>query len=176
MLAAFCEALPDYVKESLNKVTSRQVDVSNVTTVEAHGRELWAHVHHPFANKLEQKFRELHPGLHHFVIGSIYGNLFTKISGNEAVSTGRMAVSLTSVACLRARPGFQRQLFDHICGLKNVYTNGPWNLEPNIGPEESVSWLASDDGCAWILDQVDKLANALREDKTSSREQDRARL
>lgn len=176
MLSAFCEALLEDVKDSLDKTTSRRVNMCNITTVEAHGRELWAQVHQPFGDKLEQKFTDLHPGLSHFIIGSVYGNLFTNVSGNGDVSAGRLAVSLTSVACLRARPGFQRQLFDHICGLKNVYTNGPWNLEPNIGPEESVSWLASDDGCAWILDQVDKLANALREDKTSSREQDRARL
>lgn len=66
-------------------------------------------------------------------------------------------MSLSAIACLRADQGRSLQLLAHVLSLKKACSDGSWKLEPNIGSEEEIKWLASDEGCIWLLGFVDDL-------------------
>lgn len=140
---------------------SRHTDESAAALTAAGGQTLWEQIHQPFASKVERKFSQAHPDLPLFIKGRIYGDLFCNFVCEKEETIGRVTTSLSAIACLRARPGFALQVFDHICGLKNAWRDGSWKSEPHVGSEKSIEWLLSDNGCIWVLRKVDELIEAL---------------
>ena len=84
------------------------------------------------------------------MVKNFYGDLFTNVVGEREQTVGRVTTSLTAIACLRAGQIFAPQVFDHIYGLRNAWRDGAWRSEYHVGPEESVKWLSSEDGCTWV--------------------------
>lgn len=166
MLTVFCESLPVEIRESLRSTPSRHTNESIAALTLLKGRMLWEQIHLPFADKVEQKFRQAHPDLPSLIVKNIYGDLFCNSVCDRDRTIGRVTTSLSAIACLRAISkcaplDFTAQLFDHICGLKNAWRDGSWKSEPGIGTDEAVEWLLKDEGCIWVLEKVDRLSTAL---------------
>jgi hypothetical protein len=158
MLMALRFSLPPHVKHSLSTPTSRAIDSSNIESIQARGAALWTSIHGKFASAVEQKFAEAHPDLPSFAIGTMYGN---------CLRGGRVTISIGAIACLQAQPGFEAQVFDHVCGLKNAWKDGSWRSEEGVGEEAGVRWLLSNEGCAWILEKVNEMVDAIFQDSRS---------
>jgi hypothetical protein len=156
MLNAFRASLPPCVVSSLNTVPSRYADPSNIESINDRGRALWNRIHSPLETKLEHKLGKAHPDLPVIMINNEYGGLFADPERTTGTTIGRIAISLTAIACLRAQRDVDPQLRSHIFGLRKV-----WEADPEAGPAEAVRWLASDEGCVWVLTKVDELVEAL---------------
>jgi hypothetical protein len=111
--------------------------------------------------KLEQKLKLAHPDLPVAIINNEYGSIFSHPDRTTGKNIGRIITSLSAIACLRAQWGVAPQLKGHMFGLKKVWEDGSWAEEQDTGPEEAVKWLASDEGCIWVLTKVDELVEAL---------------
>lgn len=74
-----------------------------------------------------------------------------------------MSTSVAAVACLRAQQGVGPQVLSHVYGLRKAVEDESWKTDVGVaeGGEEGVRWLASDEGCVWILEKVDELVEAL---------------
>ncbi|KAH8710257.1 hypothetical protein GQ44DRAFT_626645 [Phaeosphaeriaceae sp. PMI808] len=161
MLISFHASLPLCVASSLNTVPSRYTDASNIESMQKRGRILWDQVHNPWGASLEHKLQKAHPDLPIFIINNLYGGLFANTERSWGPKIGRIFTSLSAIASLRAQPSASPQLRGHIYGMRKVWEDGSWKSEPNIGPEEAVKWITSDQGCIWVLRKVDELVYAL---------------
>ncbi|KAH8692554.1 hypothetical protein GQ44DRAFT_784985 [Phaeosphaeriaceae sp. PMI808] len=161
MLNSFLNSLPESVVSSLNTIPSRHVDASNIELVQDRGRALWDMVHGPFETILEHKLRRTHPDLPTIIINNEYGGLFADPEHTHGASIGRIVMTLSAIASLRAQPDAQPQLRSHIFGLRKAWEDGAWEDEPELGPKDAVQWLTSEEGCVWVLNQTDELAEAL---------------
>ncbi|KAL6702563.1 dolichyl-P-Man:Man(5)GlcNAc(2)-PP-dolichol alpha-1,3-mannosyltransferase [Coniothyrium glycines] len=161
MLNAFRAELPASVVASLNTQPTRFPDASNVEATNKRGRELWNAIYRPLETKLEHKLGEAHPDLPVFIINSEYGGLFTDPPRSTGATVGRITTSLVAITCLRAQQGVGPQVLSHVFGLRKALEDGTWKQEPAAGDEEGIRWLASDEGCTWILHKVDELVAAL---------------
>ncbi|KAF1932569.1 uncharacterized protein M421DRAFT_26439, partial [Didymella exigua CBS 183.55] len=158
MLITLHASVPPYISSSLSKSTPRHVDAQNLPSIQARGRKLWTSIHGKFANAVEQKLAEAHPKLPSFTVGTMYGN---------CLRNGRVTTSIGAIACLQAQQGFAPQVYDHVCGLKNACKDGSRTSEKGIGEEEAIRWLLSNEGCVWILEKVDQMAEAIAQDSRS---------
>lgn len=163
MLRTFSSSLPWYVTFLLSSVTSRSLNVANVESTKTAGRTLWKQIHYPTDTELEYKLEAAHPDLPNFMIESVYGGLFANPDRGMGTEVGRISTSLFAIACLRAQQGARPQLLGHICGLRKAWEDGSWKTEPHAGTEDAIRWLASDEGCIWVLEMIDQLIKALGE-------------
>ncbi|KAF3003692.1 dolichyl-P-Man:Man(5)GlcNAc(2)-PP-dolichol alpha-1,3-mannosyltransferase [Curvularia kusanoi] len=161
MLNAFRAALPQDVYARLNTTPTRYPDASNVEQINKRGRGLWDKIYKPLNEKLESKLGEAHPDLPVFIINTEYGGLFTDPERSVGASVGRITTSLIAITCLRAQQGVGPQVLSHVFGLRKALGDGSWKDEPAAGSEEAIRWLASDEGCTWILEKTDELVEAL---------------
>ncbi|KAJ4379843.1 dolichyl-P-Man:Man(5)GlcNAc(2)-PP-dolichol alpha-1,3-mannosyltransferase [Didymella sp. IMI 355093] len=161
MLNAFRASLPQDIYEKLNKTPSRYPDASNVEQINQRGRGLWDMIYKPLNEKLEAKLGEAHPDLPVFIINNEYGGLFTDPHRSAGATVGRITTSLIAITCLRAQQGVGPQVLSHVFGLRKALGDGSWKDEPAAGSEEAVRWLASDEGCTWVLQKTDELVKAL---------------
>lgn len=161
MLNAFRASLPQDIYEKLNKTPTRYPDASNVEEINQRGRGLWDKIYKPLNEKLEAKLGEAHPDLPVFIINNEYGGLFTDPQRYTGATVGRITTSLIAITCLRAQQGVGPQVLSHIFGLRKALGDGSWKDEPAAGSEEAIKWLASDEGCTWVLQKTDELVEAL---------------
>jgi hypothetical protein len=161
MLNSFRSSLPEPIVKFLNTTPSRLPTTSNVDSINSRGRALWDSIYRPLENKLEDKLALAHPDLPVFIISSEYGALFSDPPRSSGANVGRITTSLVAVACLRAQQGVGPQVLSHVFGLRKAWEDGSWKSEPEVGKEEAIRWLVSDEGCTWVLEKVDEVVNAL---------------
>lgn len=165
MLNAFRASLPPTITPALTKTPTRLPTPENITSINHRGRTLWNDIYHPLANKLEHKLSEAHPDLPVFIINSEYGALFTDPAERAAAvpgaTVGRLTTSLVAITCLRAQQGVGPQVLSHVFGLRKAWDDDSWRRDTDVGDEEGVKWLVSDEGCIWVLEKVDELVAAL---------------
>lgn len=161
MLNAFRASLPHEIYSKLNTIPTRYPDASNIYQINARGRGLWDKIYRPLNEKLEAKLGEAHPDLPVFIINNEYGGLFTDPERSTGATVGRITTSLIAITCLRAQQGVGPQVLSHVFGLRKALEDGSWKDEPAAGSEEAIRWLASDEGCTWVLEKTDELVEAL---------------
>jgi len=129
------------------------------------GKKLWDSIYRPFENKLYDKLAASHPDLPVHILNNEYGALLADpASKTVATAVGRVNTSIVAVACLRAQQGVAPQVLSHVFGLRKAVEDGTWKDDAAAvedGGEEGVKWLASDEGCVWILEKVDSIVEAL---------------
>jgi hypothetical protein len=94
-------------------------------------------------------------------VDNVYGGIFADPVDPTGTRIGRITLSLFAIACLRAQQRVGSQLLGHIHGRRNAWDDGSWTSDPHAGTEDAVRWLASDEGCIWVLTKVDQLVEAL---------------
>lgn len=134
------------------------------------GNALWDSIYRPFTDKLTDKLGQSHPDLPVFIIEGEYGALFSDPAypgGNDPSrpNVGRVLMSIVAVACLRAQTGVGPQVVSHIFGLRKAFEDGSADAEPEV---EGGKWLASNEGSLWLLEQVDRIVEAIGEGRGSS--------
>lgn len=166
-----------YLSNQLGKVPLLQIDLSsqisnispplsflsalnnsNITPTLARGRSLWKSIYHPFDEKLAAKLAQSHPDLPVHIIESEYGCLFADPDSQRTAKVGRVLTSIIAVACLRAQTGVGPQVTSHVFGLRKAFADG--SAESDI---EGGEWLASNEGSVWLLEQVDRIVEAIGE-------------
>ncbi|KAJ8607722.1 hypothetical protein MRB53_040110 [Persea americana] len=95
---------------------------------------------------------------------------------------GRVLTSVAAIAALRAQTGASQQVISHVRGLQQAYSSTPRRLEqgnltagPLLSEEDDIEggeWLASDQGCIWLLSWVDQICFAFRDDQGHTAEED----
>lgn len=158
--------LPSNVASSLSTVSSRLEDASSLVSVKRRGRALWTSIHGPFESELELKLGKAHPDLPNVIINQ-YGMLFANSEPSTGTPIGRIAMSLTAIASLRARGDADAQLKGHFRGLSRIGEDDSWKEDPDIDSEESVRWLMSDKGRIWVLRKVDEVVEVLQQARQS---------
>jgi hypothetical protein len=161
MLNEFYASLPPCIMHSLNTTPSRYLHPFNVESMNTRGRALWKQMHYPVDKKLEHKLAHAHPDLSIYIIHSVYGGLFTNPENLKCARIGRITMSLSAIACLRAQHGVGPQLLGHFRGLKKTWKDESWKSEPHVGGDEAIRWFVSDEGCIWVLEKIDELSKAL---------------
>ena len=74
--------------------------------------------------------------------------------GLKQALLGRVLTSVVAVACLRAQSGVGPQVTSHIFGLRKA-------LDDTEGtPDKADEFLSSEEGCQWVLEQVDRTVQA----------------
>lgn len=106
-------------------------------------------IHQPHHEKLLAILGKSHPDLPIHIIQCHYSALLSPFPANLARPTdlGRVESSVLAVTCLRALGGVDRQVESHLFGLKKA---------------PSGEWIASDEGCLWLLRSVDQVVDVCR--------------
>jgi hypothetical protein len=173
MLVAFRASLPPAIGSSLSTTPSSCADANKVESFNEQGEQLWNGIHFPKARLIERKLADAHPDLANYVKGHVYGGLLAR---HRSPAVGRITLSLCAIACLRAVWRTSPQLLGHVHGLRKAWKDGSWRSDPSAGSEEGIRWLASDEGCVWVLEAVDELALAIMDCRAASRAMTVARL
>jgi hypothetical protein len=167
MLNAFHASLPASIVSQLNTQPSRVPTPEGLPGVAERGKRLWDSIYRPFENKLVNKLAASHPDLPVHILNSEYGSLLADPASkaqNPTTAVGRVNTSIVAVACLRAQQGVAPQVISHVFGLRKAVEDGSWKDDVAAvedGGEEGVKWLASDEGCVWILEKVDSIFETL---------------
>ncbi|KAI6838788.1 hypothetical protein KC340_g4018 [Hortaea werneckii] len=171
-LGEFYNGLPPDIQSELKKRQPRRhLSQSHIDTTLHRGNALWESIYRPFSDKLTQKLAQSHPDLPVFIIEGEYGALFSDPAypgGNNDPSrpnVGRVLMSILAVAVLRAQTGVGPQVVSHLFGLRKAYEDGTAEAEPEV---QGGKWLASNEGSYWLLEQVDRIVEAIGEGKGSS--------
>lgn len=158
-LNAFRDGLPAEIQSALaQRKPRRALSRENIDSVLDRGHGLWNGIYAPFSDKLTSKLAASHPDLPVHIIEAEYGALFSdpQHTAPLGANVGRVLTSVVAVACLRAQTGVGPQVLSHIFGLRKAYESG----EP--GEEvEGGKWLASDEGCEWLLKRIDEVVGAV---------------
>ncbi|KAI7541765.1 hypothetical protein KC331_g8374 [Hortaea werneckii] len=171
-LGEFYNGLPPDIQTELKKRQPRRhLSQSHIDTTLHRGNALWESIYRPFSDKLTQKLAQSHPDLPVFIIEGEYGALFSDPAypgGNNdpnRPNVGRVLMSILAVAVLRAQTGVGPQVVSHLFGLRKAYEDGTAEAEPEV---QGGKWLASNEGSYWLLEQVDRIVEAIGDGKGSS--------
>ncbi|KAI7222736.1 hypothetical protein KC333_g985 [Hortaea werneckii] len=171
-LGEFYNGLPPDIQSELKKRQPRRhLSQSHIDTTLHRGNALWESIYRPFSDKLTQKLAQSHPDLPVFIIEGEYGALFSDPAypgghhDPNRPNIGRVLMSILAVAVLRAQTGVGPQVVSHLFGLRKAYEDGTAEAEPEV---QGGKWLASNDGSYWLLEQVDRIVEAIGEGKGSS--------
>lgn len=158
-LGAFYSGLPTEISSALSRAPTRNLTASNLSSTLRQGSSLWDSIYHPFSAKLTNKLAHSHPDLPVHIHEGHYATLLSdppRSSGTEyPARTGRVLTSLIAIACLRAQTGVGPQVLSHVFGLRKAFEDG---TAEHI---EGRKWLASDEGCRWILETVDRIVGVI---------------
>ncbi|CEI66022.1 hypothetical protein FVEN_g4567 [Fusarium venenatum] len=163
-LNAFHAALPESVTSKLSTKPSRQPTSQNIDQTLARGRGLWDSIYRPYEDKLFEKLALAHPDLPVYILSSHYSALLSDPAASDRgtlASLGRIHTSMIAISCLRAQTGVGPQVLSHVFGLRKALEDGTYKNDQNGETEESVQYLASDEGGHWILNTVDKIVQAI---------------
>ncbi|KAI7357621.1 hypothetical protein KC354_g9928 [Hortaea werneckii] len=171
-LGEFYNGLPPEIQSELKKRQPRRhLSQSHIDATLHRGNALWESIYRPFSDKLTNKLAQSHPDLPVFIIEGEYGALFSDPAypgGNHdpnRPNIGRVLMSILAVAVLRAQTGVGPQVVSHLFGLRKAYEDGTAEAEPGV---QGGKWLASSEGSYWLLEQVDRIVEAIGEGKGSS--------
>ncbi|GAA5897570.1 uncharacterized protein JCM6883_006740 [Sporobolomyces salmoneus] len=168
-LGALRSHLEPEIAERLSTQPLREQSPSTVSTVSKSAHSLWKSIYQPHDAKLLSKLGESHPDLPVHILSSHYGPLladpFVRAPTDGHAKIGRVLTSVVAIACLRAQGGVGPQVTSHVFGLRK-------SLEPNSGAEleekvEGQEWLASEEGCEWVLQQVDRIVEVVTKGQSS---------
>ncbi|KAF5245766.1 hypothetical protein FAUST_1553 [Fusarium austroamericanum] len=163
-LNAFHASLPEDVTSKLSTKASRQPTSQNIDQTLARGRGLWDSIYRPYEDKLFEKLALAHPDLPVYILSSHYSALLSDPAASDRdtlASLGRIHTSMIAISCLRAQTGVGPQVLSHVFGLRKALEDGTYKNDQNGETEESVQYLASDEGGHWILNTVDKIVQAI---------------
>ncbi|UZP34874.1 hypothetical protein NXS19_002690 [Fusarium pseudograminearum] len=163
-LNAFHASLPEDVTSKLSTKPSRQPTSQNIDQTLARGRGLWDSIYRPYEDKLFEKLALAHPDLPVYILSSHYSALLSDPAASDRdtlASLGRIHTSMIAISCLRAQTGVGPQVLSHVFGLRKALEDGTYKNDQNGETEESVQYLASDEGGHWILNTVDKIVQAI---------------
>ncbi|KAI6776597.1 hypothetical protein HG530_000542 [Fusarium avenaceum] len=163
-LNAFHASLPEDVTSKLSTKASRQPTSQNIDEALARGRGLWDSIYRPFEDKLFEKLALAHPDLPVYIHSSHYSALLSDPPASERdtlANLGRIHTSMIAISCLRAQTGVGPQVLSHVFGLRKALEDGSYKSDENGETEESVKYLASDEGGHWLLNTVDKIVEAI---------------
>ncbi|KAF2215342.1 hypothetical protein CERZMDRAFT_35415 [Cercospora zeae-maydis SCOH1-5] len=180
-LGAFHSGLPTSIQTALaSRPPRRNLTKANIEPTLARGEALWESIYRPFGAKLTQKLKQSHPDLPVHIIEAEYGCLFSdppsappsssssSSSSSSATAAadpnrpdvGRVLTSVVAVACLRAQSGVGPQVVSHVFGLRKAFEDGSAEAEDVV---PGGKWLASNEGSLWLLQQVDRIVEAIGE-------------
>ncbi|KAH7320615.1 hypothetical protein B0I35DRAFT_477188 [Stachybotrys elegans] len=161
-LNAFHASLPADITSKLATAPTREPTPENVQDILARGRGLWDSVYRPFENKLYDKLALAHPDLPMFILSYNYAGLLSDPpQRGQLASVGRIYTSLVAISCLRAQTGVGPQVLSHVFGLRKGVEDGSWRADKDGESEETLRWLASDEGGEWILTTVDSIVQTM---------------
>ncbi|GAA5959505.1 hypothetical protein JCM3765_002350 [Sporobolomyces pararoseus] len=162
-LGALRSHLEPEVAAELSTKPLREQSPSTISSVQSSALSLWNSIYDPHSEKLLSKLSESHPDLPVHILSSHYGPLLSdpllKFPRGHS-KLGRVLTSVVAVACLRAQGGVAPQVTSHVFGLRK-------SLEPDSGVDkeeekiEGQEWLASEEGCQWVLEQVDRIVQVV---------------
>lgn len=147
------------MRSRLHTQPTRSFSPAHCKAARQRGAELWTSIYTPLDTKLYAKLSAAHPDLPVHIVDNEYGALLQDACDDprEAdVRVGRVLTSLVAIACLRAQGGAGPQLLSHVHGLRKA-----GDKEGHVPGGE---WLGTDEGCGWILESVDKIVGAFREE------------
>ncbi|CAK1364409.1 Dol-P-Man:Man(5)GlcNAc(2)-PP-Dol alpha-1,3-mannosyltransferase [Cercospora beticola] len=163
-LGAFHSGLPSSVQSALaQRQPRRNLSKSNIEATLARGNALWESIYRPFSAKLTEKLKQSHPDLPVHIIEAEYGCLFSdppSAADPNRPDVGRVLTSVIAVACLRAQSGVGPQVVSHVFGLRKAFEDGSAESEDVV---PGGKWLASNEGSLWLLEQVDRIVEAIGE-------------
>ena len=163
-LNSFRESLPQEIQSRLCTSHSRSVTAENVGDVSSRGLGLWDSIYRPHHDKLRAKLALAHPDLPIHILGSHYSALLSdppSADRGTLASVGRVHTSLVAIACLRAQTGVGPQVLSHVFGLRKAIEDGSYSQDLAGGSDDAIRWLASDEGCQWVLRTVDRIVEAM---------------
>ncbi|KAI5468111.1 hypothetical protein BGZ63DRAFT_346590 [Mariannaea sp. PMI_226] len=163
-LNAFYASLPKEIASQLSTTPSRRPTPQNIEATLARGRGLWDSVYRPFEDKLYEKLALSHPDLPMYILSHHYSGLLTDPPASDRgtlASVGRIHTSMAAVSCLRAQTGVGPQVLSHVFGLKKGFEDGTFRDDQDGEGEEAVRWLASDQGCEWMLRTIDRIVEVM---------------
>jgi hypothetical protein len=143
-------------------------NASNMESIHSRGHALWHTIHSPCTVELEHRLSEAHPDLPLIIIHDHYGGLFADPEGTTGTAIGGIATSLLAIACLRAQRNVHPQLQGHLVGLKKMCEDRSTKPGPDADRGESLRWLASDEGCIWVLTKVDEVVGTIEAAQNST--------
>lgn len=149
-------------------MSRRALSTKNIDDTLKRGSSLWDSIYRPFTDKLTAKLGQSHPDLPVHIIEAEYGCLFSDPPSDDSPNQpniGRVLTSVIAVACLRAQTGVGPQVVSHVFGLRKSFEDGTAEPESEI---EGGKWLASDEGSIWLLEQVDRIVQAIGGERGSS--------
>ncbi|RMZ16898.1 hypothetical protein D0860_00796 [Hortaea werneckii] len=172
-LGEFYNGLPPEIQSELKKRQPRRhLSQSHIDSTLHRGNALWESIYRPFSDKLTNKLAQSHPDLPVFIIEGEYGALFSDpsypgVDNNDPnrPNIGRVLMSILAVSVLRAQTGVGPQVVSHLFGLRKAYEDGTAEAEPAV---LGGKWLASNEGSYWLLEQVDRIVEAIGEGEGST--------
>lgn len=145
--------------EELEKNPTRGLTSENIESVSERGRGLWQSVYTPLDEKLYSVLGKSHPDLPVYINAAHYGTLLSDpVERGGLATVGRCLTSVVAVACLRAQGGVGPQVLSHVYGLLKGVQQGMHREELEEADANGIEALASDKGCAWLLDSVDAIS------------------
>ncbi|GAA5899597.1 hypothetical protein JCM5296_006954 [Sporobolomyces johnsonii] len=162
---------PD-VAAKLSTEPTRQPTPSNLPSILSSAHSLWTSIYAPHDQKLLAKLSQSHPDLPVHILTSHYGPLLADpfvatapaLAGHARL--GRILTSVVAIACLRAQGGVGPQVTSHVFGLRKALGGEPASRSAdNLKEEEDevagAEWLTSDEGCTWVIEQVDRIVEVV---------------
>ncbi|GAA6006283.1 hypothetical protein JCM11491_002095 [Sporobolomyces phaffii] len=169
-LGALRGHLEPEVAAKLSTEPTREQSPETVAPVAASARALWTSIYEPHADKLLSKLAESHPDLPVHILSSHYGALLADpfvAAPRGHAKLGRVLTSVVAIACLRAQGGVGPQVTSHVFGLRKSIGPSPDGEGSREAGVEGQEWLASEEGCAWVLEQVDKIVEVVTKGQSS---------
>ncbi|KAI7570648.1 hypothetical protein KC343_g14896 [Hortaea werneckii] len=172
-LGEFYNGLPPEIQSELKKRQPRRhLSQQHIDSTLHRGNALWESIYRPFSDKLTNKLAQSHPDLPVFIIEGEYGALFSDPAYPDGgkndphrPNIGRVLMSILAVSVLRAQTGVGPQVVSHLFGLRKAYEDGTAEAEPEV---QGGKWLASNEGSYWLLEQVDRIVEAIGDGKGST--------
>ncbi|GAA5974973.1 hypothetical protein JCM11641_006785 [Rhodosporidiobolus odoratus] len=168
-LGALRAHLPENVSSELSTTPTRELSSSTLSSTLSRGRTLWDSIYSPHHEKLLSKLSHSHPDLPIHILSSHYSALLSDpstIPPPGHVKIGRILTSVVAIACLRAQGGVGPQFTSHVFGLLKAGEDGSAKAE---GEEvQGSKWLTSEEGARWVVEQTDRIVEALTSGTGSS--------
>ncbi|GAA5894524.1 hypothetical protein JCM6882_004842 [Rhodosporidiobolus microsporus] len=163
-LGALRAHLDPAVAAQLPTTPTREPTPTSLTRISSSAHSLWTSIYAPHSSKLLTKLSASHPDLPVHILNSHYGALLSDPPSPAfppagGAKVGRVLTSIVAIACLRAQGGVGPQVTSHVFGLRKA---GEEEVEKGSGEDlQGREWLTSEEGAAWVVEQVDRIVEAV---------------